>query len=178
MRRFIFICCMVFMCTLAKAQFYSVKTNLLGWATTNMNIEGSVSIHRNWSVHLPINYNPWNYAKRTKFNNVVVEPGIRYWPVESYIRSFIGLQGIFARYHVSYEKATYRYNGHGWGAGLSYGYAKVISSNWNLEFEGGVGVLWVDQTKYYTRRCSPPLEHQKKPIVIPSKLSISVAYLF
>ena len=42
----------------ANAQFYSVKTNVLGLATGNLNLELSATASRKVSIHLPVNYNP------------------------------------------------------------------------------------------------------------------------
>ena len=160
----------------ANAQFYSVKTNLLGLATTNLNVEGAVSIHRNWSLHLPINYNPWISSGNKRLQNITVEPGIRYWFLESFSQGFIGIQSIYSRFHVGANK--YRYDGYGVGLGLSYGYSKALNKRWNLEFEAGLGVLWADYTKYLCKKCGAPSGNEKKVHLIPSKASVSLVYLF
>lgn len=162
----------------AKAQFYSIKTNLLGLATTNLNIEGAVSIHRNWSLHLPVTYNPFIFKENKRFQNITVQPGIRYWFVESFSHSFIGIHSLYSRYHVGGIIGKYRYDGWGVGGGLSYGYSKVLNKRWNIEFEAGVGVMWSDYTKYLCKKCGAPQEDARKLYVIPTKASVSLVYLF
>ena len=64
MNKFLLILLFAVLATTAKAQFYSVKTNLLGLATTNLNVEAGISVHRNWSLHLP-GYSPETSVSRT-----------------------------------------------------------------------------------------------------------------
>lgn len=170
--------CMVGLVPCAKAQFYSVKTNLLGLATTNINVEAGVSIHRNWSLHLPINYNPWVFSGNKRLQNITIEPGIRYWFLESFSHNFFGFQSLYSRFHVGGFTEKYRYDGHGYGFGLSYGYSKALSKRWNLEFEGGLGLLWADYTKYLCKKCGAPQESVNKLHLVPSKASVSLVYLF
>ena len=35
------------------AQSYSLRTNVIGLATTNLNLEASMTLNRKWSLHLP-----------------------------------------------------------------------------------------------------------------------------
>lgn len=177
MKRLLFIFFVTIAVTSAKAQFYSVKTNLLGLATTNLNVEGGVSIHRNWSLHLPINYNPWVFNKNKRFQNITIQPGVRYWFLESFSHSFIGLHSMYSRYHIGgFNK--YRYDGYGAGAGLSYGYSMILNKKWNLEFEGGVACLWTKYTKYECKKCGTPQNDFEGIRIIPSKIAVSLVYLF
>lgn len=177
MNKFLLVLSFVALATTAKAQFYSVKTNLLGLATTNLNVEAGISVHRNWSLHLPVNYNPWVFSGNKRFQNITVEPGARYWFLESFSQGFSGIQSIYSRFHVGGTN-KYRYDGYGVGMGLSYGYSKVIRKRWNLEFEAGLGVLWADYTKYLCKTCGAPQGDERKLYLIPSKASISLVYLF
>ena len=177
MNKFLLVLSFVALATTAKAQFYSVKTNLLGLATTNLNVEAGISVHRNWSLHLPVNYNPWVFSGNKRFQNITVEPGARYWFLESFSQGFIGIQSIYSRFHVGGTN-KYRYDGYGVGMGLSYGYSKVIRKRWNLEFEAGLGVLWADYTKDLCKTCGAPQGDERKLYLIPSKASISLVYLF
>lgn len=178
MKRLLLLFFVVTLTVAARAQFYSLRTNLLGLATTNLNIEGGVSIHRNWSLHLPVNYNPWVFSENKRLQNVTVEPGIRYWFLESFSQSFIGLQALYSRYHVGGMIGDYRYDGWGVGGGLSYGYSKVLNKRWNIEFEAGVGVMWADYTKYLCKKCGAPQGDFKKLYVVPTKAAVSLVYLF
>ena len=177
MKRYLFVFFMIGAAFTCKAQFYSVKTNLLGLATTNLNLEGGVSIHRNWSLHLPVNYNPWVFGGNKRFQNITVQPGIRYWFLESFSQSFLSFNSMYSRFHLGgFDK--YRYDGWGAGGGLSYGYSKVLNKNWNIEFEGGIGCLWTRYTKYLCKKCGSPQERVEGLRVIPTKAAVSLVYLF
>ena len=71
-------------CLASPAQFYSARTNLIGLATGNINLEGSMTLNRRWSLHLPVQYNPFVFKDNRQFRNLTVMPGVRYWFVESY----------------------------------------------------------------------------------------------
>lgn len=73
------------------AQFYSVRTNLVGLGTGNLNVEGSMAFSTHWSAHLPVQYNPFRLWDDGKLKNFTVQPGVRYWMRETYGRGcFIG----------------------------------------------------------------------------------------
>ena len=61
------------------AQFYSVRTNLVGLGTGNLNVEGSMAFSTHWSAHLPVQYNPFRLWDDGKLKNFTVQPGVRYW---------------------------------------------------------------------------------------------------
>jgi len=82
------------------AQSYSLRTNVLGLATTNLNVEASMTLSRKWSVHLPVQYNPFKFANNRQFRNFYVAPGIRYWLLQSYIGGFVGIYGTAGTYSV------------------------------------------------------------------------------
>ena len=87
----------------ASAQFYSAKTNVLGLATGNLNLELSAAVSRKVTLHLPVNYNPFTYnflAENCKMQNLTFQPGARYWLTESYMRWFVGVHGIYSRYQI------------------------------------------------------------------------------
>lgn len=159
-----------------QAQSYSVKTNVLGLATSNLNVELSMALSRRVSIHLPVTYNPFVFSNNRKMQNLTFQPAVRYWFLESYARRFIGVSAIASTYHISGKK--YRYEGKGYGIGLSYGYSMLLSPHWNLEFEGGIGAVRADYTKYTCKKCGKKLGEEQKWYVLPTKLSVSIVYLF
>jgi hypothetical protein len=56
------------------AQSYSLRTNVLGLATTNLNLEASMTLGRKWSLHLPVQYNPFRFSRNRQFRNLYVAP--------------------------------------------------------------------------------------------------------
>ena len=158
------------------SQVVTVKTNLLGWATTNMNAGVGISVDKQWSLHLDAMYNPWIFKNNKKIQNFTVTPGVRYWAKETYFKHFVGLNAIGSRYHMGWNKN--RYDGHAFGAGASYGYAKMLSSRINLEFEVGLGVVYADYTKYKCEKCGEKISDEKGVRLTPNKVAVSLVYIF
>lgn len=77
-------------------QFYSVCTNIVGLATGNINIEGFMALSSHWSVHLPLQYNPFNLWNDGKLKNITVSPGVRYWMRETYGRGYFWAFTVFS----------------------------------------------------------------------------------
>ena len=76
-------------------QFYSARTNILGLVTGNLNAEFGMTLNKKYSLHLPVQYNPFIYSKsnNTKFQNLTVLPGVRYWFRESFRDPVCGFLG-------------------------------------------------------------------------------------
>jgi hypothetical protein len=87
-KKFFFLGILLGVCLASPAQFYSARTNLIGLATGNINLEGSMTLNRRWSLHLPVQYNPFVFKDNRQFRNLTVMPGVRYWFVESYSNFF------------------------------------------------------------------------------------------
>ena len=45
---------------IARGQVYSLQTNVLGWGTTNMNLEFGLKFSHRWTFHFPLQYNPFS----------------------------------------------------------------------------------------------------------------------
>lgn len=56
------------------AQSYSLRTNVIGLATTNLNLEASMTLNRKWSLHLPVQYNPFKFGRNRQFRNFYAAP--------------------------------------------------------------------------------------------------------
>ena len=65
------------------AQSYSLRTNVLGLATTNLNLEASMTLGRKWSLHLPVQYNPFRFSRNRQFRNLYVAPVHTVWATSS-----------------------------------------------------------------------------------------------
>lgn len=163
----------------ATAQSYSLKTNVIGLATTNLNLEASMTLTKNWSVHLPIQYNPFVFSGNKQFRNLYFSPGVRYWFLESYIGPYIGLYGTLAEYSVgNLFGNSYRYEGNAYGFGLSIGRAYQLSNRWNLEWELGYGLSWLNYTKYECKECGERLYNYNGWKFIPTRAALNFVYLF
>jgi hypothetical protein len=162
------------------AQVYSVKADVLGWATGTINGEASMALNENWSLHLPLRYNPWNISEKFKMKNLTALPGVRYWPLQTYAPGyFFGVNGIVSRYNFAGLLAgNHRYDGMAYGLGLSAGYSIPINLHWNIEIEAGAGAVWSRRDKYPCERCGQKIEEQSGVWAAPDKLSVSFVYYF
>ncbi|EGJ99314.1 DUF3575 domain-containing protein [Dysgonomonas gadei] len=164
----------------ASAQFYSVKTDMLGLATTTLNVEGSAVVSNQWTLHLHVQYNPWTFPDNKKMKNLTFLPGARYWFNETYSYSyFIGFNAIISRYNVGgLFGSDYRYDGMGYGGGVSFGFSKPIRRQWNLEFELGIGGVYSNYDKYPCIKCGEKIDEGSGLFLSPNKAAISLVYLF
>lgn len=161
------------------AQSYSLRTNVIGLATTNLNLEASMTLNRKWSLHLPVQYNPFKFGRNRQFRNFYAAPGVRYWLLESYMGGFIGMYGTAGTYSVGNLFGNkYRYEGEGYGVGLSIGKAYQIGRRWNLEWEAGAGAVWLAYDKYLCKRCGDLVGQEYGWHFLPTvQLSMSCIFL-
>ena len=163
----------------ASAQFYSLRTNVIGLATANLNAELSMTLTRKWSLHLPVQYNPFRFGDNKQFRNLYAAPGVRYWLRESYTGGFVGLYGTAATYSVGgLFGSKFRYEGEGYGLGISIGRAYTLGKRWNFEWELGAGALWLDYDKYACKHCGAWKAHESEWRVLPTRAALNFVYLF
>ena len=77
--------------TKAEAQQWAVNTNGLYWLTATPNIGFEYGFHKNMSVTLNGNYNPFTFKDNRKMKHWVVQPEYRYWLSESFNVHFFGV---------------------------------------------------------------------------------------
>lgn len=165
-------------CLASPAQFYSARTNLIGLATGNINLEGSMTLNRRWSLHLPVQYNPFVFKDNRQFRNLTVMPGVRYWFVESYSNFFVGMNTLASGYSIGRIWNKKRYEGEGYGIGLSIGKAYPLSKTWNIEWELGGAAVWARYNEYRCRECGAFLGRKHGWYLIPSRVALNMIYLF
>lgn len=161
-----------------QAQFYSVRTNLLGWATATPNIGFGIDFNRKVSLDLTLNVNP---LKTPKFSTsgIALQQGLRFWFLESNIGTFLGVHLTEAVYDVGNAKTTYK--GFLGGVGFSVGYSWLLSKRWNVGVELGASVLYMQDTQ--TPLTVPDTDdavitHSKRWVIAPTKAEVCFVYLF
>lgn len=138
-----------------------------------------MTLNRKWSLHIPVQYNPFVFKDNKQFRNFITTPGVRYWLMESYSSTFIGMYAVGAEYSIGNLFGNkYRYEGVGYGAGISLGHAYTLGKKWNIEWEIGVGGLWCNYEKYECKRCGDLVERKREWRVLPTKTAINLIYLF
>ena len=81
-----------------------------------------------------------------------------------------------ARYNVAWE-GKYRYQGWGYGAGMTYGRSWLLSKRWNMEVEAGLGLLVAPYTKYRCEHCGDKVKSGTYFLPAP-KVAFNLVYLF
>lgn len=166
--------------TKLQAQFYSVQTNALKLATTTFNLETSMLLSNHWTLNLSASYNPWNFSDSRKIKHFLIEPGARYWFWQTYAGSFISMYAMGARFNMAWDGQLgghYRYQGWGYGAGMTYGRSWLLSKRWNIEVEAGLGLLITPYTKYRCEHCGDKVKSGTYYLPTP-KLALNLVYLF
>jgi hypothetical protein len=71
----------------SKAQKVALKSNLLYDATTTMNLGLEFGLARKWTLDVPVNYNPWKPDNGRRLRHWGIQPEVRYWFCERFVRS-------------------------------------------------------------------------------------------
>ncbi len=163
----------------AGAQRIAIKTNALDWAMLSPNIGVEARLSRRVSLQLAVAGNPFNFSVAGfNWKNYRVEPELRYWFNRPMARHFIALSATAAGYHLRH--ADHHLQGDAVGAGISYGYALVLGSHWNMEVEAGVGIAHFSAYDFYGDKWKNNLGEKnfKKFLPVPIRLGLSFSYIF
>lgn len=158
------------------AQDIALKTNALYWGALTPNVGIEVRLSRKISTDWQAAYNPWTFKDGRKLRFWLVQPEFRYWLCEAMEGHFVGVHLHGAQFYGSFKDK--RYDGYLAGGGLTYGYAWILSSHWNLEAAVGVGYarLWYKESPQIP--CNKCYERKTRNYVGPTKLALSVSYIF
>jgi len=160
----------------AEAQDVAVKTNGLYWLTTTPNVGVEFATGNKWTLEVAGAYNPWTFNDDKKMRCWLVQPEMKYWFCEKFEGHFVGMHVHGAQFFGGFHEK--RYDGYLAGFGFSYGYDWILSPHWNLEAEIGLGYahLWYDESDRIPCLKNKTPEH--KNYVGPTKLALSIVYLF
>ena len=157
-------------------QDVAVKTNVVYWATTTLNLGAEVGIAPKMTIDLIGTYNPFKFRDNKKIMNWMIQPEWRYWACRRFAGHFWGVHAHYGKYNGGLKK--YRYDGWLAGAGISYGYQWLISKRWNLEAELGLGYAYLSFDKFIRNKCGKFVDSGHKNYVGSTKLNISFMYFF
>lgn len=166
---------------IVSAQEIGVKSNLLYDATTTLNLGLEIGLAPKWTLELPVNYNPWEFAKNRKLKHWAIQPEVRYWLCEKFNGHFFGLHAFAAGYNVGGLKVfgldEHRYEGNLYGFGFAYGYQWILNKHWSIEATVGLGYAYLDHTKYKCEKCGEKQKDDTKNWFGPTKAGISIIYI-
>ena len=179
----------------ARAQRYSVSTNVVEWANLGtINAEAGVAVAQHFSLHAGARYNNWTFRKgdpedrfidpvgdgERQFENrkQAYNLGVRWWPWYIYSGWWGYARGQYMEYNRGGLIRHTAEEGDAYGVGIGAGYTRMIHKNWNIEF--GIGV-WGGQTVYRTYRCTncgSVVDQGRKFFILPDDVFVSIIYIF
>lgn len=163
----------------AKAQRVALKTNTLDWVLMSPNLTLDTRLSRRVTFEIGIAGNPLDktvYGSDIKLKNLRIEPSLRYWFNRPMARHFMGVAfsgGVF-----NLRLREHCYKGNGVAAGLTYGYALVLSRHWNVEFTLGLGMARVWGYNYLYQNGQPATTNMSRWVPVPVGTGISFSYIF
>lgn len=179
-----------FNCLMAQG-LLGIKTNLLyDGVVFTPNLGAEIGLDKQTTLDIVAGYNPWNLKGNSDNNkklvHFIIQPGFKYFLCERFNGHFFGVHALYSQYNISGHELPmlfgknskkYRFQGNGYGAGISYGYQFMLGIHWNLEFEIGVGYAHLDYDKYNCYKCSSKIESLGKNYFGPTKAGISLIYI-
>mgnify|MGYP005759402879 FL=1 len=102
--------------------------------------------------------------------------GPRYWLCETFEGHFFGIHMHGAQYYA--RTGGKIYDGYLAGGGVTYGHAWILSPRWNLEAVIGVGYARLWYKKRPDLPCAKCSVDKTRNYFGPTKISLSVSYLF
>ena len=191
MTRKLIICAVLAMSALSAAygQKIALKTNALYWATTTPNLGIEASLGRKHSVQLFYGLNPWKQSggDHTSLRHWLLMPEYRYWFCQSFNGWFIGahlmggefnMASVDLPFGVFNELEDHRYEGWYAGGGITAGYQWPLSKHWNIEASLGIGYDYIKYDKFRCGECGERLKSDHTDYFGPTKLALSVLYIF
>lgn len=160
----------------AQAQRLALKTNTIDWLTLSPNLCVEARLSSRMSLQLGLAGNPFNLTVADfRLKNFRVEPELRYWFNRPMARHFMALSATAASFSMLH--ADRHFSGDAVAAGLSYGYALVLSDHWNMEAEAGIGVAHVSAFDY-RGNVAPESKNYSRFVPVPIRLGLSFSYIF
>ena len=164
------------------AQRVALKTNALQWALNSPNLEVEARLGRRLALDVAVLGSPlkWSIAGN-RVNSIRFEPHLRYYFNRPMARNFVSLDFGTGMYDAIIKKSAAdikKHHGYYAQAGLSYGYALVLSKNWNVEFTAGAGIARIREYEYPTDRERTSNDIRSRWIPVLSNLGVTFSYIF
>lgn len=161
----------------AEAQLMSVKTNALFWANLTPNLSMELVTSKNTSLEGTAFYSPGKTTLDTRL--IGVQGEFRYWISGRPMTGMFAGVGLSAfRYDMTLGKNS-RHFGDAVAPGVVYGYDFPVGKHWNIEVATGLGYVWFREKKYgYDKDINKEKYNEHGSRIFPTKLCVSVAYLF
>lgn len=190
-RKLLSLVCMVVTAFTASGQV-AVKTNLAMDALAIPNLGVEIGLSKKLTLDVPVYYNPWDQVMWRQqddklFKLFMVQPEVRYWFCDKFNGHFLGAHAMGGAYHTTglelpftpfEDLANYRYKGHFYGGGISYGYQHILNRFWSLEATVGVGYAHVRYKQYPCESCAQQTDKGSENYFGPTRAALNLIYVF
>lgn len=161
----------------ASAQRLALKTNALDYFTLSPNLTFEARLSRRISMQLGLAANPSDVTvANIKTTNFRVEPEVRYWFNRPMARHFVAVSATAGMCNLRFRERYFI--GDAVALGVSYGYAVVLGSHWNMEAEIGLGVGSLRGYSYKGANNKPKSVNFSRILPVPVRFGLSFAYIF
>jgi hypothetical protein len=163
------------------AQHVALKSNLLYDALCIPSLGTEVRIDSTLTLSVSSTYCPISYGSDRKWKNWSVQYEARHWFRKVFHGPYIGVFGIHGGFnlsripvfHLSHHRAEGNFN----GAGLTFGWHRILSPNWGLDTSLSAGYVHL-RYRHYREGSYGYLEYTKgRDYVGPVALSVSLVYI-
>lgn len=168
------------------AQNVALKTNALYWATASFNAAVETRLSDQWTFDMSVGYNPFTFSDNKKLRHVAIQPEARYWLCSPFAGHFVGAHLLYSHFNAGGVKLPfviypdledYRYQGDLGAVGVVYGYSWMLpSKRWSIEAVVGLGYGYVSYDKYECQTCGNKIGSEKKGVLMPTKMALSLIY--
>lgn len=176
----------------ANAQKAAIKSNIFYDATATANIGIEIKLAPKWTFDLSGNLNGWRLSGDKQWRHWLAQPEARYWFCNTFAGHFVGTHLLGGQYNFGHLNMGFRLPGsdlsklkdfryQGWfvGAGITYGYAWILSRRWTLETEIGLGWAYTRYDRFRCAGCGRKIEsNQTHNYFGPTKVAINLVYAF
>ena len=190
-RTIISLVCLIVTAVSASGQL-AVKTNVAMDAVAVPNVGVELGLSQKLTLDVPVYYNPWKQVlwkerEDKLFKLFMVQPELRYWFCDKFNGHFLGVHAMGGAYNTTGielpftpfdDLANYRYKGHFYGGGISYGYQHILNRHWSLEATLGLGYAYIRYKKYPCKKCESMDSDGTENYLGPTRAALSLIYVF
>ena len=174
----------ILFCSCCAAQRLSVATDALGYADFGtLNAEVSVAVGRHFTIAAGAAYNPWQWGSResgtVQNKQRTLNLGVRWWPWSAYSGWWFSTRGQVREYSANpFSRGGLTQEGDALGAGISLGYALMLSHHFNLDFGAGLWAGSEYSTRYSCPSCGDIISQGRSAFLRADNIHASIAYIF
>jgi len=163
------------------AQHVALKSNLVYDALSIPSLGAEVRLDSTLTLSVSSTYCPISYGNDRSWKNWSVQYEVRHWFRKSFNGPYAGVFGINGGFNFNripvFSLNHHRAEGNFNGAGLTFGYHRILSPHWGIDTSLSAGYLHLRYRHYREGRYGY-LEYTKgRDYVGPVSLSVSLVYI-